>query len=121
MSQSIDVLTIAALPEEDREATMGQMFQQLLPLNVEQQKNALGDLLRQMGEKASDQQYLDLCATNLKLAAMLPDKTLHQFLAVRMQAAAELPSELAERDGTLLRQALEHADHGIREKITRNM
>jgi hypothetical protein len=100
---------------------MGQMFQQLLPLSAEQQKEALGDLLRQMGEKASDQQYLDLCATNLKLAAMLPDATLKQFLAVRMQAVSELPPALAERDRTLLRQALDQADHAIGEKITRNM
>ncbi len=121
MAEQIDVVAIASMPEEDREATMGQLFHQLLPLDPAQQQDSLEHLIRAMGEHANDQQYLDLCATNLKLASMLPDADLARFLSVRLNAAAALPPNLAERDMNLMQQALKQSDASIQKKISLNM
>ncbi|HBQ93913.1 MAG: dehydrogenase [Firmicutes bacterium] len=117
----MNVLAIASLDAVEREAKMGELFQQLLPLPESEQLSALQALIREMGEKATDDQYRNLCFTNLKLAANLPDEALKNFLRVRLEAGRTLPPQLAERDQKLMKMSLGEVDEQIRAKISKNM
>ncbi len=116
-----DVLAVASMSEGDREKAMGQVFEQLMPLSEEQQVSKFHELIGEMAEKASDEQYANLCSTNLKLASALPAPDLKKFLAVRMKAAARLPKNLSERDMKLLQASLAKCSPAIQEKISQNM
>ncbi|MFP3165306.1 MAG: dehydrogenase [Acidianus sp.] len=100
---------------------MSKLFQQLLQMKDEDKINTLKGLIREMAEKATDEEYLNLCKTNLKLASTLPDDVLKAFIQLRMQASSQLPKDLHDRDMKLLTKALGEVDTQIREKISRNM
>ena len=117
----LDVVALADLSEVERSEKMGAMFQQLGSLPEEEQLAALRSMIREMAEKATDIQYLRLCATNLTLAASLPNDQLKPFLANRMKASSSLPVQLAERDMKHVQEAISKAQPSIREKITSNM
>ncbi len=116
-----DTVAMANMSDEKRAETMGQLFQQLGPLSAEQQVEALRPLIRDMAERANDDEYFKLCQTNLILAAALPDAQLKPFLANRMKASASLPDPLAKRDMKHVQEALVKVDPSVQEKITRNM
>ncbi len=117
----MNVLAVASMAPDEREAKMGELFQQLLPLPEPDQLSALQALIKEMAEKATDEQYKNLCFTNLKLAAGLPDEILKKFLVVRLEAGRTLPQPLAERDHMLMQESLGEVDAGIRNKIMDNM
>lgn len=119
--EELDVLAVGSMAAPEREATMGKVFEQVMAMPEHEQIAVFKDLIGTMAEKATDTQYLNLCSTNLKLAANLPDTVLKPFLAMRMKSAAELPKNLAERDMKLLQEALSHSDPAVRNKIASNM
>ena len=119
--ESIDILRVADLPDDAREVAMGKLFEELLLLSEQSQSEVLRPLIQEMAEKAPDAQYHNLCLTNLKLAANLPDDRLSTFLGVRLGAGHALPSNLAERDKKLIAESLAQIDQETREKIMRNM
>lgn len=118
--EELDVLAVGSMAAPEREATMGKVFEQVMAMPEHEQIAVFKDLIGKMA-KATDSQYLNLCSTNLKLAANLPDTALKPFLAMRMKSAAELPKNLAERDMKLLQEALSHSDPTVRNKIASNM
>ncbi|AEB95174.1 hypothetical protein [Metallosphaera cuprina] len=121
MAGQIDVVQIARLSERERESTMRSLFQQLLALNDDQKLSTLKGLVKEMGEKANDEEYINLCKTNMKLASTLSDDMLKVFLKIRLQASAELPKNIHDRDMNMINRALALVEPSIREKIQRNM
>ena len=117
----MNAVAIASMAPAEREAKMGELFQQLLPLPQSEQLSTLQALIKQMAENATDEQYQNLCFTNLKLAAGLPDEALKKFLVVRLEAGKTLHQGLAERDQKLMQISLGEVDAPIRDKIMRNM
>lgn len=94
---TLDIIQIADLKDEQRAAQMGKLFGALWSQPEEQRISGLRGMLEEMASKASDHQYLRLCATNLSIAATLGDAELRQFLADRSKATEGLPTELRER------------------------
>ncbi|AUW94458.1 MAG: dehydrogenase [Sulfobacillus thermosulfidooxidans] len=117
----IDVIAIGSMPAHEREVAMGKMFEKLMEMPESEQMSAFEALIGQMAEKGTDEQYRNLCLTNLKLAAGLPDSALKPFLMMRMKAASHLSPPLAQRDMKMLQEALEQSDPAIKEKIAQNM
>lgn len=117
--ESIDVVAIARLDADERARKMGELFEGLLKMPEEEQKQALSALIRDMAERGSDEAYLALCQTNLALAASLPDTVFHDFLALRMKVSAELPGNLAARDASMLKEAVTLMPKAVQEKIGR--
>ena len=74
-----------------------------------------------MAEKANDEEYINLCKTNIKLASTLPDNILKAFLKIRLQASAELPKNIHDKDMNMINRALALVEPSIREKILKNM
>ncbi|RIV21956.1 dehydrogenase [Alicyclobacillaceae bacterium I2511] len=115
-----DMIGLAQLSDEQRQQQLSTLFQQLMPLPASEQVSLMKALIQQMAEKATDVQYLNVCKTNLQIAAQLPDSDLKGFLAIRAQAASQLTPNLADRDKKLLQEALGKADPTIQEKIMKN-
>jgi hypothetical protein len=117
--EKIDILKIASLNDSDREKTMQELFKTMLSMSDVEKTAVLKELVKEMAEKASDSQYLNLCITNLKLASSLDDETLKAFLKLRMSVSSSLPKDLAERDMKFIKEGLGKADENTRAKISK--
>lgn len=116
--EKIDILKIASQNPQEMEKSMESVFQTLLTLSDEEKFNNLKELITQMAEKGSDNEYLQLCKVNLKLASNLDNETLKAFLQLRLSVSSSLPKSLGERDMKFLNQALSSIDDQVRQKIT---
>ncbi len=112
-----DLIQVARLNEKEREEAMSKLFSQLMAMDDRQKLEALRQLIRFMAEKATDEEYLNLCKTNVKIASSLPDNVLSAFLKLRMEAVSGLPKELQGRDQRLLSLALQGLDERSRQKV----
>lgn len=121
MTLVVDVVEIALLPDPERAARMGALFQTLMTQSREQQIAEMRELIRTMAEKASDEAYVALCRTNLTLAAQLPEDVRAGFLAIRGQAVQSLPQDLQKRDQALLMKAFESLPEAIQSPLQRAM
>ncbi|EZQ11262.1 MULTISPECIES: hypothetical protein [Acidianus] len=120
MSQ--DIVQISKLPEKERENAMEKLFEGLMKMNDDKAKlDALKSLIKEMVEKATDDEYINLCLTNLKIASKLPDEQLKPFIQLRLRASQELPANLSKRDNDMMQKALKMLDPKTAEKISRNM
>ncbi|CAB1128609.1 conserved protein of unknown function [Candidatus Hydrogenisulfobacillus filiaventi] len=115
------MIAIARLADEARAEQMGQLFQTLLGLPPEQQREQMQALIGQMAEQATDAEYLALCRTNMTLAAQLPEPVLQGFLDLRRQAVAALPAAWQERDQRLLMEAFRTLPESVQAPIGRVM
>jgi hypothetical protein len=112
---------VSRLNDKEREEVMSKLFSQLMSMDERQKVEAMREMIKYMAEKATDEEYLNLCRTNIKLASGLQDNVLSSFLKVRMQAVSQLPKELRDRDQRLLATALQSLDEKTREKMMKAM
>lgn len=119
--ESIDIIAIANLPDDQRTEKMSELFQYLLNIPISEQEEALTGLIKHMAEHGTDEAYLNLCRTNLSLAATLPDEMLEGFLSLRMKISSNLPQPYCTRDGEMIQKAMELVEAPVQEKINRNM
>ena len=103
--EGMDVVAIGSMSIHEREVALGKMFEQLMAMPESKQITAFETLIGEMAKKATHEQYRNLCLTNLKLAAGLPDSALKRFLMMRMQSAVRWAPHLAERTMQLLQKA----------------
>ncbi len=115
--EKIDVAKLVSQDAKELENTMKNVFEKLLSMSDEEKFNNLKELIGEVSKKATDEQYVKLCKTNLKLAASLDENTLKAFLKLRMSVSNSLPKEFAQKDAALLNKALEESDETIRQKI----
>ncbi|MCI2415190.1 MAG: dehydrogenase [Candidatus Aramenus sp.] len=116
-----DLIQVSRLNDKEREEVMSKLFSQLMSMDERQKVEAMREMIKYMAEKATDEEYLNLCRTNIKLASGLQDNVLSSFLKVRMQAVSQLPKELRDRDQRLLATALQSLDEKTREKMMKAM
>ncbi|AWR93572.1 dehydrogenase [Acidianus brierleyi] len=116
-----DIVQISKLNEKEREKTMSSLFSELLKMPDKQKLEILKNLLKEMGDRASDEEYINLCKTNIKVASSLPEDTLSAFLKLRMQAVSELPKNYQDRDQKLMMNALNTFSDDIKNKIMNAM
>jgi len=116
-----DIVQISKLNEKEREKTMSSLFSELLKMPDKQKLEILKNLLKEMGDRASDEEYINLCKTNIKIASSLPEDTLSAFLKLRMQAVSELPKNYQDRDQKLMMNALNTFSDDIKNKIMNAM
>ncbi len=116
-----DIVQISKLSDKEREQTMSNLFSELLKMPDNQKIEALKALLKEMGDKASDYEYINLCKTNIKIASSLPESTLSAFLKLRMQAVSQLPKNYQDRDQKLMMTALNMFDENTKNKIMKAM
>ncbi len=116
-----DIVQISRLSDKEREQVISNLFSELLKMPDNQKIEALKALLKEMGDKASDEEYINLCKTNIKVASSLPESTLSAFLKARMQAISQLPKNYQVRDQKLLMAALNTFDESTKNKILNAM
>jgi len=117
----LDIVQISKLNDKEREKTMSSLFSELLKMPDKQKLEILKNLLKEMGDRASDEEYINLCKTNIKIASSLPEDTLSAFLKLRMQAVSELPKNYQDRDQKLMMNALNTFSDDIKNKIMNAM
>ncbi|MCY0880533.1 MAG: dehydrogenase, partial [Firmicutes bacterium] len=100
---------------------MEALFDQLWPLPESAQVETFRSLIEVMAQKATDQQYIQLCETNQSLAAALPSQELRRFLDARAKATAMLPKALVDRDAQLMKKALTQAPASVQKILMQAM
>ncbi|WP_291493088.1 hypothetical protein [Desulfurella sp.] len=115
--EKIDVVKLVNQDARELENTMKNIFEKLLSMTDEEKFKNLKELIIEVSKKATDDEYVKLCKTNLKLASNLDKDTLKAFLKLRMSVSNSLPEELAKKDAMLLKKALEESEETIRKKI----
>jgi hypothetical protein len=115
--ETLDVTKIINQDAQELENTMKSVFETLLSLTDEEKFNNLKNLIMKVAKSTTDDQYLKLCKVNLKLASSLDKETLKAFLKIRMSVSSALPQELAQKDSTLLKRALDESDESVKQKI----
>lgn len=112
---SIDVRQVIKMSPSEREKFMSQVFSQLMGLSREQVVSALVDFIKQLSSAATDEQYKEVCKTNVGIIAQLPEAAAKAVVQMRLEAQSRLPPGLRERDQRLLNQAI--AESPYRDKI----
>ncbi|WP_157463205.1 transcriptional regulator [Caldisphaera lagunensis] len=112
---SLDIKSLLSLPENKREETLKSIFSSLLGLQQDQVVNALTDFLKGLQTYANDNQYKEVCKTNLKIISSLPDNVAKQVIAMRLQAQNNLPENMKNRDKKVLNDAINESPY--KEKI----
>jgi hypothetical protein len=115
--ETLDVTKIINQNAQELENTMKSIFETLLSMTDEEKFNNLKNLIMEVAKSATDDQYVKLCKVNLKLASSLDKETLKAFLKIRMSVSSALPQELAQKDSTLLKRALDESDESVKQKI----
>jgi hexokinase len=115
--ETLDVTKIINQDAQELENTMKSVFETLLSMTDEEKFNNLKNLIMKVAKSTTDDQYLKLCKVNLKLASSLDKETLKAFLKIRMSVSSALPQELAQKDSTLLKRALDESDESVKQKI----
>ena len=117
MINMTNVVKIAKMDEEKRKEEMSKVFGKILKEKEEKQLKALEEMIKDMKE-ATDNEYIDLCLTNLGISASLPDDQLKAFVAIRMKANSELPDDIKSRDMKMLSTALGKAPENVKTRIS---
>lgn len=112
---SFDVRQLLNMDPATRESFMRNVFGQLLGMQREQVVAALADFLKALSSAATDEQYKEVCKTNVGIIAGLPTDVARQVVQMRLEAQSRLPPGLRERDQRLLNQAI--AESPYRDKI----
>ncbi len=112
---SLDVKSLLKLPENKKEETLKNVFSSLLGLQQEQVVNALTDFIKEVQKYANDDQYKEICKTNLKIISSLPENVAKQVVMMRLQAQNNLPESMKNRDKKVLNDAINESPY--KEKI----
>ncbi len=116
MIKMVNTEKIAKMDEEKRKEEMSKVFEKLFKDKEEKQIKTLKEMVTDM-KKATDDEYLNLCLTNMGIAATLPEDQLKGFITVRMKANSELPDELKTRDMKMLNEAMAKAPEDVKAKL----
>ncbi len=112
---SLDVRQLISMDPSSRERFMRGVFGQLMGMSRDQVINALVAFISQLSSVANDEQYKEVCKTNVSIIASLPPETARQVVQMRLEAQSRLSPGLRERDQRLLNQAI--AESPYRDKI----
>ena len=112
---AVDVRQLLSMDPASRERFLRGLFGQLLGMSREQVVGALVEFLKALSAAATDEQYKDVCKTNVGIIAGLPADVARQVVQMRLEAQSRLPPDLRERDQRLLNQAI--AESPYRDKI----
>ncbi len=113
---AVDVRRLLSMDPSSREAFLKGLFSQLLGMSHEQVVAALVDFLKALSLAATDEQYKEVCKTNVGIIAGLPTDVAKQVVRIRLEAQQRLPPGTRERDQRILNQAI--AESPYRDKIT---
>ena len=111
----MDVRQLLSMDPASRERFLRGLFDQLLRMDREQVVGALVEFLKALSAAATDEQYKDVCKTNVGIIAGLPADVARQVVQARLEAQSRLPPGLRERDQRLLNQAI--AESPYRDRI----
>lgn len=111
---SLDVKQLVRMSPEERERLMSQVFSQLMTMSREQVVSTLVEFLKQLSAAANDDQYKEVCKTNVGIIARLPDATAKQVIQMRLEAQSRLPPDLRERDQRVLTKAIQESPYSSR-------
>ncbi|MEL9991262.1 MAG: hypothetical protein QXP98_08275 [Thermoproteus sp.] len=120
MSQ-IDPISIARLPERQREEAIRGILQGLFSMREDQALQALRSVISALAERASDEEYTNWCKTTMKILASYPDEVVKAGLALRARAVASLDKRLADRDAKIVNRVMGLLDDATRQKLMRNL
>ncbi len=117
----IDIVGISRMTPAHRHVQMKQLFETVMHEPDAEQINVLRGLVEMMAEKASHDEFINLCFTNLDLLAERSDIEVRHFLELRAKAVSALPLKLKKRDRALFNEALDQLDQPNRDKIRQNL
>jgi hypothetical protein len=117
----VDIVAISRLTPAHRHVQMKQLFEGLAHEPDAEQISVLRALIEIMAQKATHDEYINLCFTNFDLLADQSDIEVRHFLFLRAEAVAGLPAKMQKRDTALLHEALDQLDKPNQDKISRNL
>ncbi|MCY0881476.1 MAG: hypothetical protein OWS74_05720 [Firmicutes bacterium] len=117
----VDIVAISRLPPAQRRIQMAQLFSALAAESDVEQISVLRALIEMMAEKATHEEYLNLCFTDFDWLVDRSDSEVRHFLHLRTEAAAGLPEKWHKRDTALMHEALDQLDKPNQEKILKNL
>lgn len=109
---SFDVRQVVNMSPDEREKFMTQVFNQLMGMSREQVISTLVEFIKQLAAVATDEQYKEVCKTNVGIIGKLPEDVAKQVVQMRLEAQSRLPPGLKERDQRLLMQAISESPYG---------
>ncbi|WP_069807264.1 hypothetical protein [Vulcanisaeta thermophila] len=121
MSSQLDPISIARLPEKQREETIRGILQSLFTMKEDQAFQALRSVISTLAERATDEEYINWCRTTMTILASYPDDVVRAGLALRSRVVASLDKRLADRDAQIINRVMGLLDEGTRQKLLRNM
>ncbi len=117
----MDPISIARLPEKQREETIRGILQSLFTMKEDQAFQALRSVISTLAERATDEEYINWCRTTMTILASYPDDVVRAGLALRSRVVASLDKRLADRDAQIINRVMGLLDEGTRQKLLRNM
>ncbi len=115
-----NAVKIAKMDEEKRKEEMSKLIGKLLKDKEEKQLKTLVEMITDMKE-ATDEEYINLCLTNMGIASTLNDTQLKGFMALRMKANSELPGDIKSRDMKMINDAMGKVPENTRNKLSAAM
>ncbi|MEM0140188.1 MAG: hypothetical protein QXZ44_06215 [Ferroplasma sp.] len=117
MIKMIDIVAISKMEPEKRKMEMQKVLTGMFTLSDSEKIKDMKAMIIAM-ENATDEEYSELCLTNIGIASTLPDAQLKAFFELRMKVNSELPSDARERDMKMIRMALQKEPSDISKKIS---
>ncbi|MEM0140373.1 MAG: hypothetical protein QXZ44_07190 [Ferroplasma sp.] len=111
---------ISEMDDKDRENEMNKIFGELFNKKPEEIVEELESMITDM-RKATDDNYLKLCLTNLGITSNLSDEKLKDFVSLRLKANSRLPDYIKNRDMQILQKAIKQAPAEIRDRVLKFM
>jgi len=115
-----DVLKIAKMDAEKRKSEMMGFFNLIEKENDENRLITMVSMIKKM-KNAADEEYLNLCLTNMDIVSTFGDSDMKDFMALRMKANSELPDDMKSRDMKMINDAMKTATDRVRTRLTNAM
>ncbi|MGC8570609.1 hypothetical protein [Caldivirga sp.] len=121
MSTQLDPISVARMPESQRESTIKGVLEGLFKMKQDDAFKALRSVIQTLAERATDQEYINWCLTTMRILASYPDDVVKAGLTLRRNVVSSLDKRLADRDAAIISRVLNMLDNNTRQKLMRNM
>ncbi len=117
MIKMVNIVKIAKMDDEKRKKEMTGILMDLLKEKSEKTQKELEKLITEM-KNVTDDEYLNLCLTNMLIANTLDDENVKNFLALRLKANSEMPDNIKSRDMKMIESAMAKSPENVRARLS---
>ncbi|AAT43336.1 hypothetical dehydrogenase [Picrophilus oshimae DSM 9789] len=113
----MNIVEIARMPENERKSEMMDLFKNLMSKNDAEMLSSMKDLITEMCRDANENEYINLCLTNMSIVLSMDDRSLKSFIKIRMKANSELNDSYKSRDMEMIEKAMERLPENDRKRL----